>query len=71
MGAHAPKKNQIDVNFRPGAPKALEVSTLQLQLWKRRVNHARRIAAASPSGDRPCEPAKARPCRVEKSGFDP
>jgi hypothetical protein len=26
MGARAPKKNQIDVNFRPGAPKAFKVS---------------------------------------------
>jgi hypothetical protein len=25
MGAHAPKKNQIDVNFRPGCAEAFEV----------------------------------------------
>jgi hypothetical protein len=71
MGAHARKKNQIDANFRPGCAEGVRGSTLRLQLWKRRANHARRIAVASLSGDRLCEPAKARRCRVEKSGFDP
>jgi hypothetical protein len=32
MGAHAPKKNQIDVNFRPGCAEDVRGSTLLWQL---------------------------------------
>ena len=28
-------------------------------------------AGANPNGDRPCEPAKVRRCRVGRNGFDP